>query len=106
MACSPSRVRSRPREQPQQLENYFTLLVFPFSLYAIMVRLTVALGQSAYPSSVGELHIQHRLVNLHRDENISQEYLLTVNPKGQVEYQVERDDLDGPFGQFYSIKIH
>lgn len=87
MACPSSQMRLGSRERPQPLENHFTLHVFPFSLYSIMVRLTVALGQSAHPSGVSELPIQHRLVNLHRDENISQEYLLTVNPKGQVEYQ-------------------
>lgn len=67
-----------------QTPEHFTLHVFPFSLYSIMTRLSVALGQTANPQSLKIVDLQLRLTNLHRNENISEEYLMTVNPKGQV----------------------
>lgn len=35
-------------------------------------------------SSEDEMRIEEKSVDLHRDENLSEEYLLEVNPKGQV----------------------
>lgn len=64
------------------LDNY-CFHVFPFSLYSIMARFTYVLGQRSRKGG-DVIHIENRLVNLHRDENVSESYLLTVNPKGQV----------------------
>lgn len=51
-----------------------------------MARLTYNLGrgldhgEGQHP----EIVLDNRLVNLHRDENVSEEYLLNINAKGQV----------------------
>lgn len=63
-------------------QSDFTLHIFPFSLYSIMTRLTYAFGHRG--SGKLELDMQLALVNLHRNENLSADYLLTVNSKGQV----------------------
>lgn len=60
----------------------FTLYMFPFSLYSIMTRLTYAFGYSGLGNE--KLGMRLKLVNLHRNENLSAYYLLVVNPKGQV----------------------
>lgn len=60
-----------------------TMYIFPFSLYSIMARFTAALGASA-GQATRPITIEHQLVNLHRNGNISEWYLLNVNPKGQV----------------------
>ncbi|KAI1126442.1 hypothetical protein F5Y10DRAFT_293831 [Nemania abortiva] len=63
----------------------YCLHVFPFSLYSIMARFTYVLGcQVSIGTSAARPQIDLRLVNLHKDENISEDFLLTVNPKGQV----------------------
>ena len=50
-----------------------------------MIRYTIALrGEPA--SSAEEIRIIEKVVNLQRDENLSEEYLLKVNPKGQVRF--------------------
>lgn len=56
----------------------------PFSLFSMMVRFTYALGRtSADPATVG-VHLENKLVDHHRDENLAEDYLLNINPKGQV----------------------
>lgn len=53
-----------------------------------MVQFTIALALRDKSQSSRELaKIKHRLVNLHRNENLSEDYLLHVNPKGKVSYQ-------------------
>jgi hypothetical protein len=48
-----------------------------------MARYTIALrGKAASPHA--EMKIEEKSVDLHRDENLSELYLLEVNPKGQV----------------------
>lgn len=51
-----------------------------------MSRFTHALGKSITKEdgTVRQLRIDNKLVNLHRDGNITEEYLTRVNPKGQV----------------------
>lgn len=77
-------------ETPQDacLPDIYYLYVFPFSLYSIMARLTYAFGQTeTKPNSErrGEqMRLVNKLVNLHRNENIAEQYLLSINPKGQV----------------------
>ncbi|KAJ9150706.1 hypothetical protein NKR23_g3388 [Pleurostoma richardsiae] len=66
-------------------EAHYVLHVFPFSLYSIMARFTAALG-AAYQAPPGKRppRIELRLVDLHRDEELTEPYLTGVNPKGQV----------------------
>lgn len=72
------------RPQPDLEGLHFTLYVFPFSLYSIMARFTISLGSHYHEGPQGLPKIDHKLVNLHRDENLEEWYLTTVNPKGQV----------------------
>lgn len=63
----------------------YILHVFPFSLYSIMARYTHALGCAYSHEKPDEfLNINLKLVNIHRNGNITEDYLLNVNPKGQV----------------------
>lgn len=67
------------------VDTHYVLYIFPFSLYSIMARFTAALG-AAYHAPPGHStpRIELRLVNLHTDEEMEEEYLLRVNSKGQV----------------------
>lgn len=65
-------------------DEVFTLHYFPFSLYSLMARFSIVLGQSLNPASAPTVKIQ--LVNLHEDENLTEEYLTTVNSRGQVSF--------------------
>jgi glutathione S-transferase len=58
----------------------FTLYHFPFSLFSIIVRYAIALGGDASE----DVHIEQTIIDLHRDENLSEFYLTKINPKGQV----------------------
>ncbi|KAH7158063.1 hypothetical protein B0J13DRAFT_618105 [Dactylonectria estremocensis] len=60
----------------------YTLHYFPFSLYSLMVRFGFVLGESLNPNTAPKLKI--RLVNLHREDHLSEPYLTLVNVKGQV----------------------
>lgn len=63
----------------------YRLYIFPFSLYSMMTRFTYTLGKTT--SNVNNpLSIELVLVNLHRDENIAEEYLVSVNANGQVRF--------------------
>ncbi|OAQ98095.1 hypothetical protein LLEC1_00802 [Akanthomyces lecanii] len=63
--------------------SVYTLHMFPFSLYSIMVMYTYVLGTEASDDG-GRILLSNKLVNLHRDENISEEYLVKINSKGLV----------------------
>jgi len=67
------------------VDAHYVLYIFPFSLYSIMARFTATLG-ATYHSLPGPPtpRIELKLVNLHTDEEMEEEYLLQVNPKGQV----------------------
>ncbi|KAJ3497129.1 hypothetical protein NLG97_g2140 [Lecanicillium saksenae] len=69
-----------PREDAMEI---YTLHMFPFSLYSIMVMYTYVLGKDV-SDGLGGVAISNKLVNLHRDENIDEDYLKRVNPKGLV----------------------
>jgi hypothetical protein len=56
----------------------------PFSLFSMMVRFTYVLGRSSADSTTAGVHIEYRLVDHHRNENLSEDYLININPKGQV----------------------
>jgi hypothetical protein len=59
----------------------YTLYYFPFSLFSIMVRYAIALGAE---SGDKEMVIDQKIVNLHKDEHLSEWYLTEINAKGQV----------------------
>lgn len=65
-------------------EGPFTLLVFPFSLYSIMARFAIELGKEYHQGPNGLPKIILKLINLHRDENLSEWFLTEINPIGQV----------------------
>jgi hypothetical protein len=62
--------------------DVYTLHYFPFSLYSLMVRFALVIGRRLNPETAPNIEI--KLVNLHREENFSEEYLTLVNSKGQV----------------------
>lgn len=68
----------------EDIESY-TLYIFPFSLYSIMARLTIALGVTHphRPLTRALPSVNLKLLDLHRDENLTEEFL-KLNPKGQV----------------------
>ena len=61
----------------------YLIHVFPFSLYSIMARYTHTLGKLTSTNSYS-IQVGVKLVNLHRYENIAEDYMLWANPKGQV----------------------
>ncbi|KAK7408865.1 hypothetical protein QQX98_008988 [Neonectria punicea] len=63
-------------------EPVYTLHYFPFSLHSLMVRFGFVLGESLNPDTAPRLKV--RLVNLHREDHLSEPYLTLVNTKGQV----------------------
>lgn len=62
--------------------DFYTLHYFPFSLYSLMIRFGLVLGRRLNSDTAPKVHI--KLVNLHREENLSEEYLTLVNSRGQV----------------------
>jgi glutathione S-transferase len=58
-----------------------TLYHFPFSLFSIMVRYAIALRGE---SDGQEVEVEERVVNLNKNEHLSEWYLTEINPKGQV----------------------
>ncbi|GFP53192.1 hypothetical protein TASIC1_0002037600 [Trichoderma asperellum] len=62
--------------------DVYTLHYFPFSLYSLMVRFALVIGRRLNPETAPNVEI--KLVNLHREENFSEQYLTLVNSKGQV----------------------
>lgn len=62
----------------------YTLLIFPFSLYSIMARFAIELGKEYHQGSNGVPKISHKLIDLHRDENLEEWFLTEINPTGQV----------------------
>lgn len=71
-------------DAPTASSGNYHLHVFPFSLYSIMARLTLAFGQDDTSPTTSSLSVRLKLVNLHREDHISEAYLTEVNPKGQV----------------------
>lgn len=80
-APGPRYYASQPMEENG---TRYTIYVFPFSLYSIMARFTIALGSRYHKAPDGLPDITYKLLNLHTDENLEEWYLTTVNPKGQV----------------------
>ncbi|KAL7796500.1 hypothetical protein V8C37DRAFT_400258 [Trichoderma ceciliae] len=62
--------------------DIYTLHYFPFSLYSLMVRFGFVLGRKLNPETAPK--VEMKLVDLHREENFSEQYLTLVNSRGQV----------------------
>ncbi|PHH76894.1 hypothetical protein CDD82_3764 [Ophiocordyceps australis] len=60
----------------------YTLHYSPYSLYSLMTRLSFVLGRRVSPETAPRLELQ--LIDLHHDDNFSEDYLTKVTPKGQV----------------------
>lgn len=65
-----------------EADVFYTLHYFPFSLYSLMIRFGLSLGQQVNPKTAPKIEI--KLVNLHREEHLSETFLTSINPKGQV----------------------
>ena len=64
-------------------ENHYTLYYYPFSLYSLYVRYAIVLrGEPRTPGSV--MTIEERLVDLQEEQQLEGDYLLKINPLGQV----------------------
>lgn len=63
-------------------QDVYTLHYFPFSVYSLMVRFGLVLGRRLNPATAPNVEV--KLVNLHREENLSEDYLAMVNPRGLV----------------------
>ncbi|KAK8064374.1 hypothetical protein PG994_007012 [Apiospora phragmitis] len=82
----------------------YTLYSAPFSLYSMMARHTVQLGPStanAQPPKQITLHFIHHK----KDENLAEDYLVRVNPKGQVP-AMTGGNLARPLTDSISITLH
>jgi glutathione S-transferase len=62
-------------------DNY-TVYYNPFSICSIMVRMTLALRGK--PASEPAPTFTEHLIDIYKDEQLSESFLTTVNPKGQV----------------------
>ncbi|KAK3348582.1 hypothetical protein B0T25DRAFT_546009 [Lasiosphaeria hispida] len=63
----------------------YTLHMFPFSLGSLMVKFTLVLGQKrARAADLPELTFHSKLVDLHRDDNIAEDFLKNINCCGEV----------------------
>ena len=61
-----------------------TLYYFPFSLYSMMAKFGFVLGEELNPGTAPRMEI--RFVDRHKAENLLEDYLINVNPKGSVSY--------------------
>ncbi|OAQ63291.2 hypothetical protein VFPPC_09157 [Pochonia chlamydosporia 170] len=89
-------------------QDHYTLHMFPFSLYSIMARFTHQLGKASLPQNAqptDRFHLDLKLVNLHRNGNISEEYLTNINPNGQVP-SMTGDKLPSPLTDSLDISYH
>lgn len=82
----------------------YTLYSSPFSLYSMMARHTVQLGPTTRgarpPRKVALSFVNHR-----RNENLREDYLVRVNPRGQVP-SMAGDVLERPLTDSVSITLY
>ncbi|KAK7415583.1 hypothetical protein QQZ08_012299 [Neonectria magnoliae] len=81
----------------------YTLYSFPFSLYSMMARHTIQLGPTtpgARPPKISLGFINHR-----KNETLREDYLLRVNPKGQVP-AMTGNVLEQPLTDSLSISLY
>lgn len=74
---------SQPQVAETSAKPVYTLHFSPFSLYSLMIRFSTEIGKKLNPDSAP--NVQIKLVNLDKLDNLSEEYLTGVNPKGQVQ---------------------
>ncbi|MCJ1357372.1 MAG: hypothetical protein MMC33_007368 [Icmadophila ericetorum] len=61
----------------------YTLYYFQWSLFSTVARYTIALrGEPSSPALA--MNIEEKVIDLYKAENISEWYLVNINPKGQV----------------------
>ncbi|KAM0235570.1 hypothetical protein ACHAP5_009695 [Fusarium lateritium] len=82
----------------------YTLYSSPFSLYSMMARHTVQLGPTTH-NAMPPKSITLSFVNHKAHENLNEEYLTKVNPKGQVP-SMTGTLLDQTLTDSYSISLH
>ncbi|KAI1341352.1 hypothetical protein F5Y15DRAFT_375812 [Xylariaceae sp. FL0016] len=85
-------------------EAEYTLYSSPFSLYSMMARHTVQLGPATNGARPPR-NIALRFVNHKQNENLGEEYLVKVNPKGQVPAMTGKV-LDAPLSSSISISLY
>ena len=62
----------------------YTLYYFQWSLFSTVARYTIALrGEPSSPALA--MNIEEKVIDLYKAENISEWYLVNINPKGQVQ---------------------
>jgi glutathione S-transferase len=62
--------------------NHYTVYYNPFSICSIFVRSTLAFSKT--PASGTPITVTESLVDIYKDEQLHEDFLLTINPKGQV----------------------
>ncbi|OTB00679.1 hypothetical protein M426DRAFT_26284 [Hypoxylon sp. CI-4A] len=82
----------------------YTLYFAPFSLYSMMARHTIYLGLTT-DSAKPPPHINLAFIHHLKNENLSEDYLTRVNPKGQVP-TMTGNLLDRPLTDSLSISLH
>ena len=64
----------------------YTLYHFPSSICSIMVRYTLAV-RGPPRDEESAMAVAEKIINITRDEQLTEEFLCDINPKGQVEHQ-------------------
>ncbi|KAJ5692302.1 hypothetical protein N7462_001725 [Penicillium macrosclerotiorum] len=82
----------------------YTIYSSPFSLYSMMARHTLQLGPATHGARPPQ-NITLSFVNHRKNENLREEYLLKVNPKGQVP-AMTGNVLERPLTDSLSISIY
>ncbi|KAK9311367.1 hypothetical protein V1522DRAFT_32785 [Lipomyces starkeyi] len=82
----------------------YTLYSSPFSLYSMMARHTVQLGPTTHDARPPQ-KITLSFVNHRKNETLKEDYLLRVNPKGQVP-AMTGNVLEQPLTDSRSISLH
>lgn len=82
----------------------YTLHSSPFSLYSMMARHTIQLGSTTRGAKPPK-KITLEFINHHELENLQEDYLIHVNPKGQVP-AMTGDVLEQPLTDSLSITLY
>ncbi|KAL1861021.1 hypothetical protein Plec18167_003696 [Paecilomyces lecythidis] len=82
----------------------YTLYSSPFSLYSMMARHTVQLGPTTHDARPPKKITLH-FINHKKDENLKEDYLVKVNPKGQVP-SMTGNVLEQPLTDSISISLY
>lgn len=82
----------------------YTLYSSPFSLYSMMARHTIQLGPTTHGATPPK-KITLRPIDRVENENLGEDYLLNVNPKGQVP-AMTGNVLDRPLTDSRSISLY